>query len=51
MNAHINTYVYNYTHTCTYTYGGTYLELMFANLSSECAECEVTDVTDCSVKL
>ena len=34
-----------------YTYGGMYLELMFANPTSECAECEVTGVTDCSVQL
>ena len=53
MHACIHTYAYNYTHThtCMYTYGVTLLELMFANPTSESAECEVTGVTDCSVKL
>jgi hypothetical protein len=54
MYAYIRTYITAHTHTHThmhYVYGGTYLELMFANPYSECAECEVTGVTDCNVKL
>jgi hypothetical protein len=53
MHAYLRTYIiaHTHTHTCMYAYEGTYLMLMFANPSSECAECEVTGVTDCSVKL
>jgi len=51
MHTYIRTYIITHTHICMYTYGGAYLELMFANATSECTECEVTGVTDCSFKL
>jgi hypothetical protein len=51
MHAYKSSYIiaHTYMHACILRY--THLELMFVNPSSECAECKVTGLTDCSVKL